>query len=272
MTLSVDLRERVLAAHERREGSQRVLAERFGVAVGTVNGWLRQAREGRCAPLRGRGGRAALGGAGAEELTAMVAESPDTTLAEYAEMLERPDGAAARAAWRAEVMDQVDPDRLVFLDESGLDTRLTRTYARAPRGQRGRPTRHRAGPRRQLAAPDHPRRAGPHWPGRGDDRGGGHQHRRLPHLHRNGADPAAARPSRGHARHGQPGPAQGRRRARGLAPSRARTPLPAGLPARPEPYRALLVQTQRRAAIRRTAQPRRSQRRPAERPRRHHPR
>ena len=86
MALSVDLRERVLAAHERREGSQRVLAERFGVAVGTVNGWLRQARAGRRAPLRGRGGRAALGGAGAEELTAMVAESPDATLAEFAEM------------------------------------------------------------------------------------------------------------------------------------------------------------------------------------------
>lgn len=33
-------------------------------------------------------------------------------------------------------MDQVDPDRLVFLDESGLDTRLTRAYARAPGGQR----------------------------------------------------------------------------------------------------------------------------------------
>src|SRR5215210_2190627 len=27
----------------------------------------------------------------------------------------------------------------------------------------GRPTRHRTGPGRQLAAPDHPRRAGPHW-------------------------------------------------------------------------------------------------------------
>jgi hypothetical protein len=26
-------------------------------------------------------------------------------------------------------MDQVDPDRLVFLDESGLDTRLIRTYS-----------------------------------------------------------------------------------------------------------------------------------------------
>ena len=33
-------------------------------------------------------------------------------------------------------MERVDPDRLVFLDESGLDTRLTRAYARAPGGQR----------------------------------------------------------------------------------------------------------------------------------------
>ena len=87
MALSVDLRERVLAAHERREGSQRVLAERFGVAVGTVNGWLRQVREGRRAPLRRRGGPAALGGAGPEVLSALVAERPDATLAEYAAML-----------------------------------------------------------------------------------------------------------------------------------------------------------------------------------------
>ena len=49
---------------------------------------------------------------------------------------ERADVAAARAAWQAEVMGQVDPDRLVFLDESGLDTRLTRSHARAPAGQR----------------------------------------------------------------------------------------------------------------------------------------
>jgi transposase len=87
MVLSADLRERVLSAHERREGSQRVLAERFGVAVGTVNGWLRQARAGRRAPPRRRGGRTALGGAGPEDLTAMVAERPDATLAEYAAML-----------------------------------------------------------------------------------------------------------------------------------------------------------------------------------------
>jgi transposase len=49
----------------------------------------------------------------------------------------RADVAAARAAWHAEVGGgRIDPDRLIFLDESGLDTRLIRAYARAPRGQR----------------------------------------------------------------------------------------------------------------------------------------
>ncbi len=43
--------------------------------------------------------------------------------------------AAARAAWRAEA-GGIDPARLVFLDESGFDTRLVRTHARAPHGQR----------------------------------------------------------------------------------------------------------------------------------------
>ena len=43
--------------------------------------------------------------------------------------------AVARAAWRGEAA-WIDPARLVFLDESGFDTRLVRTHARAPRGQR----------------------------------------------------------------------------------------------------------------------------------------
>jgi transposase len=48
---SVDLRERVLQAHEASEGRQRVLAERFAVSVGTVCGWLGLARcEGRRMP------------------------------------------------------------------------------------------------------------------------------------------------------------------------------------------------------------------------------
>ena len=50
---SVDLRERVLRAHEAGEGSQRVLAKRFGVSVGAVCGWLAVAR-----PTRGGANRA----------------------------------------------------------------------------------------------------------------------------------------------------------------------------------------------------------------------
>lgn len=38
-------------------------------------------------------------------------------------------------AWRAELAG-IDPRRLVFLDESGIDTRLTRAYGRALRGRR----------------------------------------------------------------------------------------------------------------------------------------
>jgi len=38
-------------------------------------------------------------------------------------------------AWRAELAG-VDPARLVFIDETGIDTRMTRAYARAARGQR----------------------------------------------------------------------------------------------------------------------------------------
>ena len=43
--------------------------------------------------------------------------------------------AAARAAWHPDLAG-IAPERLVFLDESGMDTRLVRTRARAPRGER----------------------------------------------------------------------------------------------------------------------------------------
>ncbi|MGE5754142.1 MAG: IS630 family transposase [Planctomycetaceae bacterium] len=42
---------------------------------------------------------------------------------------------AARAAWREEFA-AIDSSRLVFLDESGATTAMTRRYGRAPRGQR----------------------------------------------------------------------------------------------------------------------------------------
>jgi transposase len=42
---------------------------------------------------------------------------------------------ARRQAWWAAV-SRIDPQRLVFLDESGVTTEMTRRYGRAPRGER----------------------------------------------------------------------------------------------------------------------------------------
>ena len=60
---------------------------------------------------------------GAEEKTLEAAER------------DREDVAEARRAWRAELAG-IDPARLIFIDETGIDTRMTRTYARAARGER----------------------------------------------------------------------------------------------------------------------------------------
>ena len=48
---------------------------------------------------------------------------------------DRPDVEAKRAAW-AEKVPGLDPAKLVFLDETGANTEMTRRYSRAPRGQR----------------------------------------------------------------------------------------------------------------------------------------
>ena len=41
-----------------------------------------------------------------------------------------------RATWRVMVAEQVEPDRLVFVDEMGTNTSLSPIYAWAPKGQR----------------------------------------------------------------------------------------------------------------------------------------
>lgn len=48
---------------------------------------------------------------------------------------QRPDVAAARAAWKAEQSD-FDPARLVFIDETGTSTNMARLRGRARRGRR----------------------------------------------------------------------------------------------------------------------------------------
>ena len=48
---------------------------------------------------------------------------------------DRPDVAAARAQW-AENQTELDPERLVFIDETGTSTNMARQRGRSPRGQR----------------------------------------------------------------------------------------------------------------------------------------
>src|SRR5258705_12064918 len=48
---------------------------------------------------------------------------------------DRPDVAAARTAW-ADNQPKLDPDRLVFIDETGTSTKMARLRGRAPRGDR----------------------------------------------------------------------------------------------------------------------------------------
>src|ERR1700675_3497526 len=48
---------------------------------------------------------------------------------------DRPDVAAARTAW-VENQPKLDPDRLVFIDETGASTNMARLRGRAPRGDR----------------------------------------------------------------------------------------------------------------------------------------
>ena len=86
---STDLRERVLAAGERREGTQAAIARRFSVSEATVETWLRQARqEGRRAPKPHAGGPPPRLMADAlAVLRALVLEDNAATLQDYADRL-----------------------------------------------------------------------------------------------------------------------------------------------------------------------------------------
>jgi transposase len=53
----------------------------------------------------------------------------------YASEQDREDVAAARAQWRAG-QRQLDPKRLIFLDETGTSTNMARLRGRGPRGER----------------------------------------------------------------------------------------------------------------------------------------
>ena len=86
---STDLRERVLVACERGDGSQVDIAHRFQVCPATVSNWRRQEREeGRRAPKPHSGGvPSRLDAAALEVLRQLVIEDNDALLREYRERL-----------------------------------------------------------------------------------------------------------------------------------------------------------------------------------------
>jgi transposase len=164
---SMDLRERVVAAIDRKEGSQRQVAKRFAVSLSFVVRLLQHRREtGSLEPTEHHAHRPyALDAADRVRLRGLVREHPDATLEEYVAMgsfdcdpstlwrtlwrmgltrkrktlhaseRDRPDVKAKRARYRSKAR-MTDAERLVFLDETGLTTSMTTAYGWAPRGER----------------------------------------------------------------------------------------------------------------------------------------
>jgi transposase len=164
---SLDLRQRVLAALDAGEGSQPEIAARFRVSASFITRLIRRRRRtGSITPAPHGGGHPpALDRAAQRRLRRLVREQPDATPEELARRVGVPCGRMAifrtlrklkltrkkeslhaserdtprarrkRRAFRKAV-DGLDPRPLVFVDETGAHTAMTRTYGRAPRGQR----------------------------------------------------------------------------------------------------------------------------------------
>jgi transposase len=168
--LSVDLRQRVVRAVQ-AGASRHQAAERFGVSLASASRWCgRFARDGHVAPKRlGGDQRSRRIEAHADLILSLYEARPGiflrelrTALAErgigvaqsslsrffkrhgitrkssgHAAEQDRPDVRAARETWFEGQLD-LDPDALVFIDETAAATAMARRYGRAPRGERCR--------------------------------------------------------------------------------------------------------------------------------------
>jgi transposase len=165
---SQDLRDRVTAAVA-SGSSARAAAERFGVSESTAIRWAQRWRaegEARARPMGGDH-RSRLSGHREAVLT-LIAHQPDLTLAEiraelaarhglavgqttiwrfferhgitvkkslHAAEQGRPDVAEARRSFMVR-QPALDPEHLIFLDETAATTKMTRTHGRCLRGRR----------------------------------------------------------------------------------------------------------------------------------------
>lgn len=164
---SQDLRQRILDTIRRGDGSVRQIARRFLVSVSFVTRLVQLHRTtGSLEPRpHGGGNPAVLGPEDLERLRELIRQQPDATLEECRQRLgascstmtisralrklglprkkkvpraqeqDRPDVQQRRAEF-CEKLAGLDPRRLVFVDECGANTAMTRTHGRAPAGQR----------------------------------------------------------------------------------------------------------------------------------------
>jgi transposase len=164
---SLDLRKRVIETVERGEGSLRQVARRFLVSASFITRLLHRYRStGSPEPKPHGGGHpSALGPEDIKRLRELVAKQPDATLEElrvrlgvpcshmaicralqklglprkkkvfHVQERDSPKVQRKRRKFRKDVAG-LDRQRLVFVDESGAHTAMTRTHGRAPRGQR----------------------------------------------------------------------------------------------------------------------------------------
>jgi transposase len=164
---SIDLRERIVAAVDRHEHSLRQIAYLFCVSLSFLVRLLQRRRAaGSLQPKpHGGGPTPKLEAAAVRRLLDLVRKQPDATLTElrdrlgipchiatiarvlrrhgitrkkktlHAQERDRPDVQAHRVTFMATVA-AVDPEHLVFVDEFGATTAMTRRYGRAPAGER----------------------------------------------------------------------------------------------------------------------------------------
>ncbi len=166
-TYSQDLRQRVVDAVERKEGSIRQIARRFVVSLSFVVRLLQtHRRTGSVRPKPHGGGHpTSLTPEDLERLRELIRQRPDATLEECrghlgascslatisralsksglprkkkvprAREQDSPEVQEQRRAF-CEELSGVDPQRLVFVDECGANTAMARAHGRAPAGQR----------------------------------------------------------------------------------------------------------------------------------------
>lgn len=119
--LSIDLRERLISAVDGGM-SRRAAAERFGVAASTAIKWVERWRRTGDVRPRPQGGdyRSHRMEAHAEEILALIEETPDITLAEIAAHLDETHGlkVAQSTVWR-------------LLDRHGMTVKKNRARQRA---------------------------------------------------------------------------------------------------------------------------------------------